>query len=172
MYAIHKNSIKLRIEHFITDSNVDYRVLFLLLIKERFDTMRKRILAIVLMVVMIATTVLFTVGCTEATQVSHNVSQEADNFNVIRRLTVINTRTDKPSFELVAAFSLQVDNDDNQIEVVCETGKGEYKKHIIGLNDETMYVVEDISGAEVDKYRYEINFLPKQILPITFKSKD
>ena len=138
--------------------------------------MRKRILAIVLMVVMIATIVLITVGCTEATQVSYNVSQEADNFNVIRRLTVINTRTDKPSFELVAAFSLQVDNDDNQIEVVCETGKGEYKKHIkkhiIGLNDETMYVVEDISGAEVDKYRYEINFLPKQILPITFKSKD
>uniref|UniRef100_UPI00402788BB beta-sandwich lipoprotein n=1 Tax=Ruminococcus bromii TaxID=40518 RepID=UPI00402788BB len=134
--------------------------------------MRKRILAIVLMVVMIATTVLVTVGCTEATQVSYNVSQEADNFNVIRRLTVINTRTDKPSFELVAAFSLQVDNDDNQIEVVCETGKGEYKKHIIGLNDETMYVVEDISGSEVDKYRYEINFLPKQILPITFKSKD
>ena len=66
--------------------------------------MRKRILAIVLMVVMIATTVLVTVGCTEATQVSYNVSQEADNFNVIRRLTVINTRTDKPSFELVAAF--------------------------------------------------------------------
>lgn len=55
--------------------------------------MRKRILAIVLMVVMIATTVLVTVGCTEATQVSYNVSQEADNFNVIRRLTVINTRT-------------------------------------------------------------------------------
>lgn len=27
-YAIHKNSIKLRIEHFIIDSNVDYRVLF------------------------------------------------------------------------------------------------------------------------------------------------
>ena len=62
---------------------------FLLLIKERFDTMRKRILAIVLMVVMIATTVLVTVGCTEATQVSYNVSQEADNFNVIRRKQTI-----------------------------------------------------------------------------------
>nr|DAL54445.1 MAG TPA_asm: hypothetical protein [Caudoviricetes sp.] len=27
-YPISKNSIKLRIEHFIIDSNVDYRVLF------------------------------------------------------------------------------------------------------------------------------------------------
>ena len=29
LYAISKNSIKLRIKHFITDSNVDYRVLFI-----------------------------------------------------------------------------------------------------------------------------------------------
>lgn len=134
--------------------------------------MKKRILLIVLTVLVVVGTALITVGCTEATQVSYNVSQEADNFNVIRRLTVINTRTDKPAFELVAAFSLQVDNTDNQIEVVCETGENEYKKHIIGLNDETMYVVEDVSGAEVDRYRYEINFLPEQILPVTFKSKD
>lgn len=134
--------------------------------------MKKRILLIVLTVLVFVGTALITVGCTEATQVSYNVSQEADNFNVIRRLTVINTRTDKPAFELVAAFSQQVDNTDNQIEAVCETGENEYKKHIIGLNDETMYVVEDVSGAEVDKYRYEINFLPEQILPITFKSKD
>lgn len=133
---------------------------------------RKRIIAIIFTVVMIAATVLLTAGCTEAKQVSHNVSQEADNFNVIRRLTVINSRTDKPAFELVAAFSLQVDSEENQIEIICETGENEYKKHIIGLNDETMYVVEDVSGAEVDKYRYEINFLPEQILPITFKSKD
>ena len=116
--------------------------------------MRKRILAIVLMVVMIATIVLVTVGCTEATQVSYNVSQEADNFNVIRRLTVINTRTDKPSFELVAAFSLQVDNDDNQIEVVCETGKLKSPKtsrfscseHILGkLNNKTALFTERLA---------------------------
>lgn len=45
-------------------------------------------------------------GCgTEATQVSHNVSQQADNFNVLRRFAVINTRTDKVEFELIGAFS-------------------------------------------------------------------
>ena len=69
-------------------------------------------------------------------------------------------------------FSLTVDSMDNQLEIVCETGKGEYKKHFIGLNDETMYVVEDISGAEVSKYHYEVNFLPQQIVPITFTSND
>lgn len=132
----------------------------------------KKILSIVLAVLLVLTTTVCLVGCTEVDQVSYNVSQEADNFNVIRRLTVINSRTDKAEFELVAAFSLQVDASENQLEIICETGENEYKKHFIGLNQETMYVVEDISGAEVDKYHYEVNFLPEQILPITFKSKD
>ena len=132
----------------------------------------KKVLSILMAIVLIVAMVGTASGCTEVEQVSYNVSQEADNFNVIRRLTVINTRSDKPAYELVAAFSLQVDTMDNQLEIVCETGKDEYKKHFIGLNDETMYVVEDISGAEVSKYHYEVNFLPQQIVPITFTSKD
>ncbi len=111
-------------------------------------------------------------GCNESEKVSYNVSKEADNFNVIRRLTVINARSDKPVFELIAAFSIEVDNEENQLEVICETGENEYKKHFIGLNDWTIYVVEDISGADVDKYRYEVNFLPESILPVTITSSD
>lgn len=111
-------------------------------------------------------------GCTEADKVSQNVSQEADNFNVIRRLTVLNARSDKPMFELIGAFSITVDSGDNQLEVICETGENEYKKHFIALNEWTMYVVEDVSGAEVDKYRYEVNFLPESIVPITITSND
>ena len=113
------------------------------------------------------------VGCsTEAEKVSQNVSQEADNFNVVRRLTVINTRTDKPEFELIGQFSITVDSGDNQLEVVCETGKNEYKKHFIGLNDEVMYVIEDVGGAQVNKYKYEVNFLPESIVPIEITTKD
>ncbi|MBR2913326.1 MAG: hypothetical protein IKK51_02750 [Oscillospiraceae bacterium] len=111
-------------------------------------------------------------GCTESRRVSYNVSKEADNFNVIRRLTVINARSDKPVFELIAAFSIEVDNEDNQLEIICETGENEYKKHFVSLNEWTIYVVEDVSGAEVDKYRYEVNFLPEAILPVTITSSD
>ncbi len=111
-------------------------------------------------------------GCRESEKVSYNVSKEADNFNVIRRLTVINARSDKPVFELIAAFSIEVDSEENQLEVICETGENEYKKHFIGLNEWTIYVVEDVSGAEVDKYRYEVNFLPESIVPVTVTSND
>ena len=60
----------------------------------------------------------------------------------------------------------EVDNNDNQLEVVCETGKNEYKKHFIALNEWTMYVVEDIGGASVNKYQYEVNYIPEAIKKI------
>ena len=109
-------------------------------------------------------------GCTEAERVSSNVSQQADNFNVIRRLTVLNARSDKPMFELVGAFSFTLEND--RIIAVVETGPGEYKKHSVGLNDWTLWVIEDVSGAEVDKYHYEVNFLPEMIVPVTLTNED
>ena len=111
-------------------------------------------------------------GCTESSKVSHNVSKEADNFNVLRRLTVINALSDKPVFELIGTFSITVDNADNQLEIICETGENEYKKHFVSLNEWTIYVVEDIGGADVDPYRYEVNFLPESIVPVTVTSSD
>lgn len=104
-------------------------------------------------------------GCRQAERVSYNISKEADNFNVIRRLSVINARTDKPVFELIAAFSVS-NNSNDELGVTCQTGPNEYKKHLVYLNEWTLYVIEDVSGASVDPYHYEINFLPEMIQPI------
>lgn len=110
-------------------------------------------------------------GCgRQSNRVSYNVSQEADNFNVIRRLVVINARTDQPMFELVGAFSFELTG--GRIIAIVETGDNEYKKHSVGLTDWTLWSVEDISGSEVDKYHYEVNFLPQMINPVTLVSKD
>nr|DAE50863.1 MAG TPA: protein of unknown function (DUF4969) [Caudoviricetes sp.] len=132
--------------------------------------MKKKILATLLIGVLAVGGL---TACTEVTQVSYNVSQEADNFNVLRRFAVINTRTDKVEFELIGAFSLQVENShDNQIEIVVEQADGSYKKHIVGMNENTMYVVEDLGGAKVNKYKYEVNYIPETIVPFTVKSED
>lgn len=122
-----------------------------------------------LLVLLAAVTCMFVfTGCSESSKVSRNVSQEADNFNVTRKLTVINARTDTVLLELTGTFALQ-NNDDNELEVIIETAKGKYRKDLVYLNDYTMYVVEDVSGADVDKYHYEINFLPKWGAKITHK---
>jgi len=108
-------------------------------------------------------------ACTEADKVSANISKEADNFNVIRRITVINMRTDKPIFELVGQFSLG-NTATNELKIICQTGENEFKKHYVYLNDWMMYVVEDLCGSDVSPYKYEINFLPEMIVPFTFTS--
>ena len=108
-------------------------------------------------------------SCTEADQVSHNISKEADNFNVVRRVAVINTRTDKVEFEVIGRISIY-DNTSSKdststLTVVVETDKDKYKKHIIKLTNWNMYVVEDLDGAAVDQYKYEINYMPESIVP-------
>lgn len=110
-------------------------------------------------------------SCRESDRVNYNIGKETDNFNVTRRLAVINARTDKPVFELIGNFSLS-NNDENELVVTVETADGVYKKHYVYLNEWTIYVVEDVSGAYVDKYHYEVNFLPKMFGGITFTAND
>ena len=128
----------------------------------------KKILAITLVLIMALT--MFT-GCRQASRVSYNVSKQADNFNVTRRLAVINARSDEPVFELIGNFALSNTNK-QELAVTVEVAPGQYKKHYVYLNEWTIYVVEDVSGCYVDPYHYEVNFLPEMIVPVTITSDD
>lgn len=123
--------------------------------------MKKKILLISL----ILTLAVLLSACTEADRVTHNISKEADNFNVTRRVTIYNTRSDKILLEVIGNLSVQKSGGD--IDLIVEVGPGQYKKHFVSLNSWTTYVVEDVSGAFVDRYHYEINFLPEMLIPYT-----
>lgn len=119
---------------------------------------------------MILTTVLFAIalcGCTEADKVSYNLSQEADNFNDVRQITVINCIQGDVLFQMTGRMSIQPDIEENQLEVIVELQEGLYKKHFIGLSDNVTYVVEDLEVDNVDQYSYTLNFNPKMWIPVT-----
>lgn len=130
--------------------------------------MKKKIIAIAVAASFVLTS--FT-GCREASRARHNVQKEADYFNVERRLSVINARTDKPVLEVIGYFSVS-NNSNHELVITLETGQDEYKVDYVYLNEWTIYTIEDISGAHVDPYHYEINFLLEMIQPITFTSHD
>lgn len=125
----------------------------------------KRIIYILTMAVVAS---VFLAGCdTEASRVSYNLSQEADNFNDIRQITVINCLQGDVLFQMTGKMSIKADSSDNQLEIVVEDEKGEYKKHFIGLSsDNVTYVVEDITSGDVSKYKYTLNFNPKMWIPV------
>lgn len=123
-------------------------------------------IAIVIAVLILLPVVFMFSGCeTQAERVSYNLSQEADNFNVVRQLTVINCLQGDVLFQMTGKFSIEPDTAENQLEVIVELEDGTYKKHFIGLSDNVTYVVEDITGNTVDNYKYTLNFNPKMWLP-------
>ncbi len=112
-------------------------------------------------------------GCeSEAEKVSYNLSQQADNFNVIRQLTVINCIEGDVLFQMTGKMSITADVADNQLEVIVEDEDGSYKKHFIGLSDNVTYVVEDLGGNDVSKYKYTLNYNPKMWIPAEIKTID
>ena len=111
-------------------------------------------------------------GCSEAKRVSSNLSQESDNFNVVRKVTVIDAITNDIMFQMSGRMSIKADTKDKQLEIVVEDGKDKYQKHIIGLSDNVSYVVEDVDVPNVSKYKYEINYNPKMWVPEKLKNVD
>ena len=107
-------------------------------------------------------------GCEprEAEKVSYNISKQADNFNVVRRLTVINTRTDKCILQMTGKISIEDQRDGIAVLVELDRDKGIYQKHYIYMNENTMYTVEDVSGVEVSRYAYEMEFMPQTLIPV------
>lgn len=105
-------------------------------------------------------TLLNTTGCTQADTVRHNLTEDADSFNITRRITVFNTRTDKVLMQMTGVMSIQTDKDTKELNVLVKDGET-YYKHIIYLNDDTTYVMEDVGGADVSRSAYEIHFLPE-----------
>ena len=143
--------------------------------KERIGFIFRVIAGIMTIVMMIATTIFCLGGCdllTEAERVNYNISQQADNFNTYRRVTVIDCITGDTLFVIEGWISINADREDNQLEIIAEDGKNSYKKHFIGLSDNVSYTVEDLSGNNVDRYHLTINYNPKMWIPFSFDNID
>ncbi len=109
---------------------------------------------------------------TEADKVSYNLSLEADNFNDVRQLTVINCLQGDVLFQMTGKMSINADTADNQLEIIVEDERGAYSKHFIGLSDNVTYVIEDINSDNVERYKYTLNFNPKMWIPVDVETID
>ena len=121
--------------------------------------MKKKIILIVLLVV----TVLVLSSCRQADTVRHNLKREADDFNIRRRITVLNTRTDTPMMQITGLLSIDVDKD-GDLNITIEKEPNQFVLNYAHLSQDTTYIVEQIETKEVNKYQYEIKFYPTQLI--------
>ena len=134
--------------------------------------MKKRIVCVIAIA---ALAVGMLTGCeTEASRVEYNLTQEADNFNIVRQLTVINCLQGDVLFQMTGKMSITADVDDNQLEIIVENEDGNYTKHFVGLSDNVTYTIEDLNLGknDVEKYKYTLNFNPNMWLPYEVETID
>lgn len=117
------------------------------------------------LVLMIAVTGLATTAAcsTDSETVSYNISEDADNFKVNRRVVFFNGITDTYLLTIEGYCSIQ--DADGQLEVTCKVGEDTYKKHFLGLSDNVTYFIEQLEPVESDPYHYKVTFKPEVIVP-------
>lgn len=135
--------------------------------------MKKIISRTLAVIVGLAVASILVVSCErQADRVSYNISKQADNFNTIRQITVINCIQGDVLFQMTGKMSITADTAENQLEIIVEDEKGSYKKHFIGLSDNVTYTVEDVTDNYIDNYHYTLNFNPEMWLPFSVETID
>lgn len=119
----------------------------------------KKMLALALLLALLLTLT----ACRQSERVTYNLRREADDFNIRRRITVLNTRTDTPMMQITGLLAIDVD-DDGDLNIAIEKAPGEFVLNFAHLSQDTTYIVEQIETKEVSKYQYEIVFYPKNLI--------
>ena len=106
-------------------------------------------------------------GCPNDAQVaSADISQDADNFRINRRIVFYNTHTDTYALEIEGLCSIDKgDSVDREITVTCKVGPGQYKKHFLGMSRDLTFFAEQLDPAPENVYHYKVTLKPSVILP-------
>jgi len=120
--------------------------------------MKKKLILISLILVIVAL-----VGCdNQARRVNQNIVNEADNFNLYRRVAVVNLLDNEPLFELTGFFSLE--DRGGRITVTVQTGPNSFERHIINVNEFTFWIVEDLNEIDVSPFARTIIIQPEMFM--------
>lgn len=105
-------------------------------------------------------------GCAQPADVaSRNLSIDADNFRIERRIVFYNGITDSYMLTIEGKCALGNQDSYGELTVTCKTGPDSYKKHFLGLSDNVTYFVEQIESKGVNTYQYNVIFRPTTIVP-------
>lgn len=133
---------------------------------ERNDSMLKRGLTFVFVfLVLIVLGVLLTSCDSAANVASTNLSRQADQFLITRKITFYNGITGENILVIEGLCSLGNFDSAGELSVTCKTGVNDFKKHFLGLSDNVTYVVEQIDGSNVDPYHYKVYWRPSALIP-------
>ena len=107
-------------------------------------------------------TILFA-GCDQASTVRHNIQEDADKFNVYRKMTFVNLYTNDILYTAEGYFSVQTTykNDyqgQQEIGLVFKVGANEFKMDYFSIANNVTYVIEQTENTTTDPYHWKITW--------------
>ena len=103
-------------------------------------------------------------GCaTDANVADENLKKAAEQFEVSRRITVVNGITDK--YMMVVEGKCSLEFPDNRVEIICKLKDGNFKKHHVIKSDNVFVMSEQTDGTGVDTSQYRVIFKPEALVP-------
>lgn len=118
--------------------------------------------------VLAAAAALTLTGCTtDAQKVSDNLSKEADQFNVVRKIVVTNTWNGETLWEATGRCSIDINRPDVLVLICLEDeAAGLYKKHYLSTGGGNIsWASTQLDGAPASRYHTTIIFKPQNIVP-------
>lgn len=104
-------------------------------------------------------------GCsTDSDVVNRNISQDADNFKIPRRITFINGITDQYLLTIEGYCSIDSSSNPGQLTVTCAKDGG-YTRDYLGRSDNVTWIAQQLDPAKVSASFYKVTFKPSVIIP-------
>jgi hypothetical protein len=113
----------------------------------------------------IIATVALLAGCDAANIASKNLSKAADNFEVPRRISVVNGITDKIVMRMEGFCSLTSSPTPGRMAVVCKMQDGDFLKNFIDKSDNVFILTEQLQTINVSTFQYRVVFRPQSLIP-------
>jgi hypothetical protein len=101
----------------------------------------------------------------EANVASRNMSTAADNFEVPRRISVVNGITDNISMVMEGYCSLGNNDSPARVSITCKTGPNQYVKNFLDKSDNVYIVTEQLESVNVSGFHYRTVFRPQALIP-------
>ena len=108
--------------------------------------------------------VLALTACASGAQTaSENISKAADNFEVQRKITGLNTRSGE--FAFYAEGRCSVEREGGDLVITCKHGENDYRKHILMEANDVFVSVTQQGGIAVSEYHTRVIVKPQGLIP-------
>jgi hypothetical protein len=97
---------------------------------------------------------LFT-GCSQSYAATQNLKNEADSFQIYRKVTGINLRSDKVLYEIEGFLSYE-NEVDGDLSVVIQTGPDTFIRDVLHVSPEVTFLVQQLDASQFDPYHFKV----------------